>query len=164
MLHIPFVVVMLLHFLMPRRAYTKRVADVVPFLQAASWALCYRCVVRSRIINIVSGAATPCIASYLELAVFTSLFWIQTETSMSWTMPAVRIGTTAALRVHGMYERWELQQGFAGFGPPATPMMLVVGLHLLPSIVAVLLASLLATAIKALQIVRFLNAYSSRID
>ena len=81
---------------------------------------------------------------------------------MPWKVPAIRMAFVVGILVHSMFERWELRNGFAGFEPPATPEMLVIGLHVLPAISATILSSLVATYLQASRIKSFLAAHGTR--
>ena len=109
-----------------------------------------------------SQSATSCILHYFCFALMTEVFWFQTERVVPWKVPAMRMALAVGILVHSMFERWELRGGFAGFGPPATPEMLVIGLHVLPAISATILSSLAATYIQASRIKSFVAAHGTR--
>ena len=102
------------------------------------------------------------ISNYFSFALMTEIFWFKTERVMSWKVPATRMALPVIMLVHAMFERWELRNGFAGFGPPATAEMLAIGLHVLPAVCAGILSSLLATYIQASRIKSFLASQGTQ--
>ena len=162
LLHLPSLVLMIIRFMIPRRLYSAKVAEVVSYLQTAAMPFAVRAAVRSSVFNGFSDSVATCITNYFSLALMAEIFWFKTERVMSWKVPAARMALPVIMLVHAMFERWEHRNGFAGFGPPATPEMLVIGLHVLPAVCAGILASLLATYIQASRVKSFLASQGTR--